>query len=260
MTVVVLPTPPFWFVQAVTRTTSAPLRIQNGRVNSTSFRLTGALPRAFRGRFHGGLSTPMFHVGTCRMVRSSDRSRTVYFTARWSRRSASRGRLIIVPQSPPRNHRWHRPRVARTGDRHRRRQAEHRRSSPSSSSLSRGVLPGITWAFVTGLTVNLLVGAPRIGAVGAARVAALVAGGAAPRGPPSGSTPSRRRSSDRSSRTWSGSASHSSFPMRRSGDPHGPHPVRGRPEHGDRGHRADTGPRDRRAHGRRRGGCLVTDG
>src|SRR5919106_5363755 len=41
-TVVVLPTPPFWFVQAVTRTTNAPLRVQNGLHYSTS---PGGYPR-----------------------------------------------------------------------------------------------------------------------------------------------------------------------------------------------------------------------
>src|SRR5919106_1493058 len=45
MTVVVLPTPPFWFVQAVTRTTNAPLRVRMGLAQFYQFR---CLPAAYR--------------------------------------------------------------------------------------------------------------------------------------------------------------------------------------------------------------------
>src|SRR5687768_4996868 len=49
-TVVVLPTPPFWFVQAVTRTTCAPLRVQMGLRILPVFGLTGGLVAAYRKR------------------------------------------------------------------------------------------------------------------------------------------------------------------------------------------------------------------
>jgi hypothetical protein len=42
-TVVVLPTPPFWFVQAVTLTTSAPQRVQMGKLILAVWALTGRL-------------------------------------------------------------------------------------------------------------------------------------------------------------------------------------------------------------------------
>src|SRR5688500_1234449 len=53
-TVVVLPTPPFWFVQAVTLTTGTPQRVQSGFVILPVFRLRRADQRVIRG--------PMFHV------------------------------------------------------------------------------------------------------------------------------------------------------------------------------------------------------
>src|SRR5688572_2586688 len=62
MTVVVLPTPPFWFVQAVIRTTSAPLRVQMCSLHSTSFGLSRGLPTAYGARTSVRLSTRMFHV------------------------------------------------------------------------------------------------------------------------------------------------------------------------------------------------------
>jgi hypothetical protein len=46
-TVVVLPTPPFWFVQAVTRTTSAPLQVQMGTHILPVSGLTGGLRNAY---------------------------------------------------------------------------------------------------------------------------------------------------------------------------------------------------------------------
>src|SRR5687767_11338365 len=61
MTVVVLPTPPFWFVHAVTRTTSSPLRVQMGPHILPVSAVIGGLSVAYRGVAVGAV-IHMFHV------------------------------------------------------------------------------------------------------------------------------------------------------------------------------------------------------
>src|ERR687897_785053 len=63
MTVVVLPTPPFWFVHAVTRTTSSPLRVQMGCLILPVSALIGRLSTAYRGPSDAAV-IHMFHVET----------------------------------------------------------------------------------------------------------------------------------------------------------------------------------------------------
>ena len=106
-----------------------------------------------------------------------------------------RGRHHLLPEPAPRRHRRHRARRARARHRRRRREAEPRaRGRRARHAASSGFLPGITWAFVAGLTANLLVGEP-LGSIPLAMllVAALVAGRRARVRPPRLDLPGRGR-------------------------------------------------------------------